>query len=49
MHAQYTGRYGPAAVRAAIEARQLPDSLAPLQEQYRDELRAGVAALRRAG
>ena len=45
MYAQYTGQYGPAAVRAAIEAHQLPAELVPLQEQYAGELRRGVAAL----
>lgn len=48
MYRQYTGRYGPAAVRMAIEGAQLPEVFAPLQEQYVGELRAGVKALHRA-
>jgi AcrR family transcriptional regulator len=48
MYAQYTGRYGPAAVRMAIEGPQLPELLAPLQAQYVAELRAGIDVLRRA-
>lgn len=48
MLAQYTGDYGPAAVRSAIEARQLPEVFAPLHELYINEIRTGVTALNRA-